>query len=317
MAITSSGLGSEGWHRLPYALRPLYAWALPAAHEDKERMQEVLRTSGLDVTLVQPAFLLDGEAKGSPIAQVREALLGACTIRRAGVGDVMFQQSSCWAAARTKDRGGTRRWSWHTEIGANALMPWDPSPDVTAPTLSVLALVPSTRADVSLVTRHGAQRGGVLGAGRRPRGKEVRGHVTAALETGPVRWAMASDGNQRPMGGAHTRGTAPVCPMAWPQRASPPRPASARHDVDVRIRPGGRQQQPRSPALLAPAPPRARHTPASTMADPSIDTSAVPAGQQQSWGQFIKSLASFSGDLSALTAPSFILSPTSLIEFSA
>ena len=32
--------------------------------------------------------------------------------------------------------------------------------------------------------------------------------------------------------------------------------------------------------------------------------------QRGSWGQFLKQLASFSGDLSSLTAPSFILSPT-------
>ena len=38
--------------------------------------------------------------------------------------------------------------------------------------------------------------------------------------------------------------------------------------------------------------------------------------QRGSWGQFLKQLASFSGDLSSLTAPSFILSPTSLCEFS-
>jgi protein KES1 len=31
--------------------------------------------------------------------------------------------------------------------------------------------------------------------------------------------------------------------------------------------------------------------------------------------QFIKSIASFSGDLSKLTAPSFILSPVSLTEY--
>ncbi|KAL8277101.1 hypothetical protein RQP46_010529 [Phenoliferia psychrophenolica] len=42
---------------------------------------------------------------------------------------------------------------------------------------------------------------------------------------------------------------------------------------------------------------------------------AVPSGQKQSWGAFLKSIASFSGDLSSLTAPPFILSPVSLAEF--
>ena len=37
--------------------------------------------------------------------------------------------------------------------------------------------------------------------------------------------------------------------------------------------------------------------------------------RRQGWGQFLKSIASFSGDLSAMTAPSFILSPVSLTEY--
>ncbi|EPQ30126.1 uncharacterized protein PFL1_02243 [Pseudozyma flocculosa PF-1] len=44
---------------------------------------------------------------------------------------------------------------------------------------------------------------------------------------------------------------------------------------------------------------------------------AVPADQKQGWGQFLKSIATFSGDLSSMTAPSFILSPVSLVEFPA
>ncbi|KZV71738.1 Oxysterol-binding protein [Peniophora sp. CONT] len=43
----------------------------------------------------------------------------------------------------------------------------------------------------------------------------------------------------------------------------------------------------------------------------------VPAGQKGSWTAFIKAIASFSGDLSSLTAPPFILSPISLTEFPA
>ncbi|PWN38645.1 Oxysterol-binding protein [Ceraceosorus guamensis] len=42
---------------------------------------------------------------------------------------------------------------------------------------------------------------------------------------------------------------------------------------------------------------------------------AVPEAQKASWGSFIKSIASFSGDLSSMTAPSFILSPVSLTEY--
>ncbi|KAF8438560.1 hypothetical protein L210DRAFT_3612871 [Boletus edulis BED1] len=44
---------------------------------------------------------------------------------------------------------------------------------------------------------------------------------------------------------------------------------------------------------------------------------AVPAAQKGSWTSFLKSLAGFTGDLSSLTAPPFILSPTSLTEFPA
>ena len=63
-----------------------------------------------------------------------------------------------------------------------------------------------------------------------------------------------------------------------------------------------------------------------------ISLQAVPAAQRGSWTSFLKSyafftkyiihlltslfsIASFSGDLSSLTAPPFILSPTSLTEF--
>lgn len=42
----------------------------------------------------------------------------------------------------------------------------------------------------------------------------------------------------------------------------------------------------------------------------------VSAANKGSWTAFIKSLASFSGDLSSLTAPPFILSAKSLVEFS-
>ncbi|TBU39300.1 Oxysterol-binding protein [Dichomitus squalens] len=43
----------------------------------------------------------------------------------------------------------------------------------------------------------------------------------------------------------------------------------------------------------------------------------VPTAQKSSWTTFLKSIASFSGDLSSLTAPPFILSPISLTEFPA
>ncbi|WFD46250.1 Oxysterol binding protein [Malassezia furfur] len=45
------------------------------------------------------------------------------------------------------------------------------------------------------------------------------------------------------------------------------------------------------------------------------DGSALPAEHRGGWMHFIKSIASFSGDLSKMTAPSFILSPVSLTEY--
>jgi len=46
-------------------------------------------------------------------------------------------------------------------------------------------------------------------------------------------------------------------------------------------------------------------------------TDVVPQEQKAGWSSFIKSLASMTGDLSAMTAPPFILSPVSLTEFPA
>ncbi|KAL4785680.1 hypothetical protein BJX76DRAFT_166465 [Aspergillus varians] len=45
--------------------------------------------------------------------------------------------------------------------------------------------------------------------------------------------------------------------------------------------------------------------------------SGLPAQNKSTWSSFLKSIASFNGDLSSLTAPPFILSSTSLTEYSA
>ncbi|KAG2180837.1 hypothetical protein INT43_008416 [Umbelopsis isabellina] len=49
--------------------------------------------------------------------------------------------------------------------------------------------------------------------------------------------------------------------------------------------------------------------------EPALDS--VPADQQGSFSSFLKTLASFTGDLSNLTCPSFLLAPISLLEYSA
>ncbi|KAI8393862.1 uncharacterized protein BYT42DRAFT_552493 [Radiomyces spectabilis] len=44
---------------------------------------------------------------------------------------------------------------------------------------------------------------------------------------------------------------------------------------------------------------------------------SIPVDQQGSFSSFLKTLASFTGDLSSLTCPSFLLAPISLLEYSA
>lgn len=48
--------------------------------------------------------------------------------------------------------------------------------------------------------------------------------------------------------------------------------------------------------------------------EPVLDS--VPVDQQGSFSSFLKTLASFTGDLSNLTCPSFLLAPISLLEYS-
>ncbi|KAI5951899.1 KES1 [Candida jiufengensis] len=49
---------------------------------------------------------------------------------------------------------------------------------------------------------------------------------------------------------------------------------------------------------------------------PTQSSSSSSTASSTSWTSFLKSIASFNGDLSSLTAPPFILSPTSLVEYS-
>jgi len=49
--------------------------------------------------------------------------------------------------------------------------------------------------------------------------------------------------------------------------------------------------------------------------EPNDAGEAVPQSQRTSWTQFVKAIASFSGDLYSMTAPPFILSPVSLTEY--
>ncbi|KAI9486570.1 MAG: hypothetical protein EXX96DRAFT_549590 [Benjaminiella poitrasii] len=51
-----------------------------------------------------------------------------------------------------------------------------------------------------------------------------------------------------------------------------------------------------------------------TTSDNTLES--IPADQQGSFSSFLKTLASFTGDLSSLTCPSFLLAPISLLEYS-
>ncbi|KAH8687435.1 hypothetical protein BGZ60DRAFT_362793 [Tricladium varicosporioides] len=49
----------------------------------------------------------------------------------------------------------------------------------------------------------------------------------------------------------------------------------------------------------------------------NCDNEKLPAQHKNSWLSFIKSIATFKGDLSSVTAPPFLLSPQSIVEYSA
>lgn len=86
----SSAYLLDGWDRTPYVLRPLCSWMLHEPHKDKERMEQEIRASGLEWTLVRPAFMMNG----SPTEQYRtsEILPRAYTIRRSDIGHFMYQE---------------------------------------------------------------------------------------------------------------------------------------------------------------------------------------------------------------------------------
>ncbi|KAF8444179.1 hypothetical protein BGX38DRAFT_1095316 [Terfezia claveryi] len=52
------------------------------------------------------------------------------------------------------------------------------------------------------------------------------------------------------------------------------------------------------------------------MSSSKDESGGVPASSKGSWTSFLKSIASFNGDLASMTAPPFILSSTSLVEYS-
>jgi hypothetical protein len=74
---------------------------------------------------------------------------------------------------------------------------------------------------------------------------------------------------------------------------------------------------------LFPATPLKQHLNQTKMSskrkDPSIPSSLaeVPPAESQSWPAYLKSLANFRGNIGSLSAPSFIISGTSLTEYSA
>jgi hypothetical protein len=52
------------------------------------------------------------------------------------------------------------------------------------------------------------------------------------------------------------------------------------------------------------------------MSDQVNNVDKIPNEQKGAFYSFLKSLASFTGDLSSVTCPAFLLAPESLIEYS-
>ncbi|KAJ3039343.1 hypothetical protein HDV00_012336 [Rhizophlyctis rosea] len=121
--ISSNGLGRDGYSTLPLYWKPIYGWLLHEPHADKEIMEWLLfNASGVThpdtyveefarkeaseeakevknaigggwlkkFTIVRPAWLVDGEAKG--VYRVGEVVKGGSTIRRADVGHFIAEK---------------------------------------------------------------------------------------------------------------------------------------------------------------------------------------------------------------------------------
>ena len=94
VAISSTGISDKG-RDYPLLVAPLYGWLLKGPHEDKKKMEALLRGGkGREWTLVRPMLLKDGKNEGKPI--------------RAGVEDVEagVVESREWGYFITRDDVG-------------------------------------------------------------------------------------------------------------------------------------------------------------------------------------------------------------------
>ncbi|CBQ74036.1 conserved hypothetical protein [Sporisorium reilianum SRZ2] len=109
VVISSNGLGKGGHSLLPYLMRPLYSFLLPAPHVDKEHMEKHLHNlAGLrsndfnpvpdaqlekqpkikKLAIVRPALLVNGTATKK--YRVHQELRGGYTVRRSDVGHFIY-----------------------------------------------------------------------------------------------------------------------------------------------------------------------------------------------------------------------------------
>jgi putative NADH-flavin reductase len=72
-----------------FVVKPLLARALAAPYRDMRRMEELIRASGLDWTLVRPARLTDGPRRGRYRTAIEGSVPGGWTISRADVADLI------------------------------------------------------------------------------------------------------------------------------------------------------------------------------------------------------------------------------------
>jgi hypothetical protein len=94
VCITGVGAGESKGHGPWYYNRLIQPLMLRGVYQDKTRQEEIVRGSGLDWTLVRPAILTNGAAKGAGNIRVFTQLAGihVGTISRSDVAAFCLQE---------------------------------------------------------------------------------------------------------------------------------------------------------------------------------------------------------------------------------
>ena len=98
--LSTTGISAQG-RDIPIPMVPLYHWMLHVPHDDKRKMESVIRESDREWVVVRPSLLFDGNAKG--LESVRTSTEGKAegkegevaigyTIRREDVGLWIFEE---------------------------------------------------------------------------------------------------------------------------------------------------------------------------------------------------------------------------------